>query len=89
MRVAFNKIVITPKGYNSKQLTCYTRPCFCLGKLNEIYAHGILVERKDIFNQLLVLVLMCDFIIASDLFQANRLIAFIFSKKISSEMFSS
>ena len=55
MRVAFNKILITPKDYIGKPLAGYTRPHFCVGKLDDIYAHGILIENKNKEDQYILL----------------------------------
>jgi len=49
MRVAFNKIKITPKDYIGMPMAGYARKHPCLGKLDDIYANGVLItnEKKD------------------------------------------
>jgi hypothetical protein len=44
MKVAFNRINITPKNYIGMPMAGYARPDPCLGKLDDIYAYGILLE---------------------------------------------
>jgi hypothetical protein len=44
MRVAFNRIKITPKEYIGKAMAGYSRPDPCLGKLDDVYAYGVLIE---------------------------------------------
>jgi hypothetical protein len=47
MKVAFDKIDITPKDYYGKPLAGYDRKERCLGKLDNIYAYGVLLRVKD------------------------------------------
>jgi len=58
MKVAFNKIKITPKNYIGMPMAGYTRPDPCLGKLDDIFAYGILIEasNKDNSNKYLLLI---------------------------------
>jgi hypothetical protein len=58
MKVAFNKIKITPKNYIGMPMAGYTRPDPCLGKLDDIFAYGILLEtsNKDKSNKFLLLI---------------------------------
>ncbi len=58
MRVAFDNITITPKNYIGMPMAGYTRPDPCLGKLDDIFAYGILLEasNKDIVNKYLLLI---------------------------------
>ncbi len=44
MKVAFSRIKITPKNYVGMPMAGYARPDPCMGKLDDIYAHGILME---------------------------------------------
>ncbi|MEE9378653.1 MAG: hypothetical protein V3V33_11545 [Candidatus Lokiarchaeia archaeon] len=48
MKVAFNKIKITPKDYIGMPMAGYTRPNPCLGKLDDIYAYGVLIEETGL-----------------------------------------
>lgn len=58
MKVAFNNIKITPKNYIGMPMAGYTRPDPCLGKLDDIFAYGILLEasNKDSPNKFLLLI---------------------------------
>ena len=47
MRVAFNRIKITPKNYKGMPMAGYARPDPCLGKLDDIFAYGILLEASN------------------------------------------
>jgi len=47
MKVAFSKLNITPKEYVSKPLAGYTRKNPCLGKLDDIYVHSVLIESNS------------------------------------------
>ncbi|MHA1413534.1 MAG: hypothetical protein ACTSO4_13085 [Promethearchaeota archaeon] len=47
MRVAFNKINITPKNYKGMPLAGYTRKSTCTGKFDDVYAHGVLIDGND------------------------------------------
>ena len=47
MRVAFNRIKITPKNYIGMPMAGYARPDPCLGKLDDIFAYGILLEASN------------------------------------------
>ena len=51
MRVAFSKIKITPKDYIGMPMAGYTRPDACLGKLDDIYAYGVLIEESELKNK--------------------------------------
>jgi len=44
MKVAFNKVKITPKDYIGKPMAGYSRKDSCLGKLDDIYAYGVLLS---------------------------------------------
>ena len=44
MKVAFSKINITPKGMIGKPMAGYSRPDYCKGILDDVYAHGVLIE---------------------------------------------
>ncbi|MHA1309833.1 MAG: hypothetical protein ACTSQO_02795 [Candidatus Helarchaeota archaeon] len=44
MRVAFGKVKITPKNYIGIPLSGYTRKKKCDGKLDDLYAHAVLIE---------------------------------------------
>lgn len=44
MKVAFNKVKITPNDLVGTPMAGYTREDPCLGKLDDIYAHGTLIE---------------------------------------------
>jgi hypothetical protein len=44
MKVAFNRISITPKDYVGKPLAGYSRKAPCLGKLDNIHAYGVLIN---------------------------------------------
>jgi len=44
MKVAFNKIKITPKGMIGKPMAGYSRPDYCKGILDDVYAYGVLIE---------------------------------------------
>ena len=48
MKVAFDKIKITPKNYIGMPMAGYARPDPCLGKLDDIFAYGILLEASNI-----------------------------------------
>jgi len=47
MRVAFGKNSITPLNFLGMSLAGYTRKKPCLGKLDEIHVHGILIEENQ------------------------------------------
>ena len=47
MRVAFNKINITPKNYKGMPLAGYTRKSTCTGKFDDVHAHGVLIDGND------------------------------------------
>ena len=51
MKVAFDKIDITPKDYYGKPLAGYDRKERCLGKLDDIHAYGVLLSVKDEANK--------------------------------------
>ena len=55
MDVAFSKIKITPKNYIGKPMAGYARKDPCLGKLDDIYAYGVLItQNKKNTNLLLI-----------------------------------
>lgn len=56
MKVAFSKTKITPKDFIGKSMAGYTRQHYCIGKLDDIYANGILIEsdKKEKQNLLLI-----------------------------------
>lgn len=58
MKVAFDNIKITPKNYIGMPMAGYTRPDPCLGKLDDIFAYGVLLEasNKDNSNKFLLLI---------------------------------
>ena len=58
MKVAFNRIKITPKNYIGMPMAGYARPDPCLDKLDDIFAYGILLEasNKDEFNKYFLLI---------------------------------
>lgn len=58
MRVAFNRIKITPKNFIGMPMAGYARPDPCLGKLDDIFAYGILLEASnmDKSNKYLLLI---------------------------------
>ena len=47
MKVAFGKKTITPLNYLGMSLAGYTRKKPCLGKLDDIHVHGILIEENQ------------------------------------------
>jgi len=47
MRVSFNKIKISPKDFIGRPMAGYARKNPCLGKLDDIYAYGVLIEGKS------------------------------------------
>lgn len=51
MRVAFSKIKITPKDYIGMPMAGYSRLDVCLGKLDDIYAYGVLIEESELKNK--------------------------------------
>ncbi|MFX0059703.1 MAG: hypothetical protein ACFE8J_15500, partial [Candidatus Heimdallarchaeota archaeon] len=58
MKVAFNNVNITPKNYIGKPLAGYTRKDPCLGKLDDIFAYGVLIDgssSKDYSDFLLLI----------------------------------
>ncbi|TFG25297.1 MAG: hypothetical protein EU533_01290 [Promethearchaeota archaeon] len=58
MKVAFDKINITPNDYQGKPLAGYDRKERCLGKLDEIHAYGVLLDLsngKPVKNLLLLI----------------------------------
>ncbi|MCK4779559.1 MAG: hypothetical protein KAT57_05200, partial [Candidatus Lokiarchaeota archaeon] len=58
MKVAFNRIKITPKNFIGMPMAGYARPDPCLGKLDDIFAYGILLEASnmDKSNKYLLLI---------------------------------
>jgi hypothetical protein len=55
MNVAFSKIKLTPKEYNGKPLAGYSRKYPCSGKLDDIYAYGVLINQNDKTTNLLLI----------------------------------
>jgi hypothetical protein len=55
MHVAFDKISITPKDYVGKPLAGYARKDPCLGKLDDIQAHGVLITQDNKNTNLLLI----------------------------------
>jgi len=58
MKVAFDKINITPEDYQGKPLAGYDRKDRCLGKLDDIHAYGVLLglsNEEDMKNFLLLI----------------------------------
>jgi hypothetical protein len=47
MKVAFSRVKITPKDYIGKALAGYTRKDPCLGKIDDIFAYGVLIQQKS------------------------------------------
>ncbi len=47
MRVSFSKIIITPKDFFGRPIAGYARKNPCMGKLDDIYAYGVLIEGKS------------------------------------------
>ncbi len=47
MRVSFSKIIITPKDFFGRPMAGYARKNPCMGKLDDIYAYGVLIEGKS------------------------------------------
>ena len=62
MKVAFNKIKITPNNYIGMPLAGYTREEPCLGKLDDIQANGILIESssKGTPKKMLIIISMVE-----------------------------
>lgn len=50
MQVAFSTIKITPKNYVGIPLAGYTPIPKCTGILDDLYAHGVLIEDEDLGN---------------------------------------
>ena len=51
MKVAFDKVNITPKDYYGKPLAGYDRKECCSGKLDDIHANGVLIGLEDELNK--------------------------------------
>ncbi|MHA1658330.1 MAG: hypothetical protein ACTSUT_04300 [Promethearchaeota archaeon] len=83
MKVAFNKIKITPKNYIGMPLAGYTRKEPCLGKLDDIHAHGILIESSSLGTSKKMLLL-----ISMDLLKVPLSLANYIKKKINDEFIS-
>lgn len=47
MRVSFSKIKISPRDYVGRPMAGYTRKEPCLGKLDDLYAYGVLIEGNN------------------------------------------
>ena len=47
MKVAFNKIKITPKDFIGKPMAGYARKEPCLGKLDDIHTYGVLINLNN------------------------------------------
>lgn len=58
MKVAFSEIIITPKNYIGVSMAGYTREDACRGKLDNICAHGVLIEESDNRNEKRYLLLL-------------------------------
>jgi len=50
MKVAFSKIRLTPKNYVGMPMAGYSRPDPCLGKLDDIFAYGVLIEQEKSYE---------------------------------------
>jgi hypothetical protein len=50
MKVAFGKITITPENYIGMTLAGYTPIPECTGKLDDVFAHGVLIEAIEVGN---------------------------------------
>ena len=55
MRVAFGKIKLTPKDYIGRTLAGYVPIVKCDGKLDDIYARGVLIESSNQAENLLII----------------------------------
>ena len=55
MRVAFGKIKLTPKDYIGRTLAGYVPIVKCDGKLDDIYARGVLIEASPQTENLLII----------------------------------
>ncbi|MBY9016680.1 MAG: hypothetical protein KGD68_13385 [Candidatus Lokiarchaeota archaeon] len=60
MKVAFNRIKITPKDYIGKPMAGYARKDPCLGKLDDIHAHGVLININNGNNKHNLLLISVD-----------------------------
>jgi hypothetical protein len=47
MKVAFSKIKITPNDFLGKPMAGYSRKDPCLGRLDDIYAYGVLINQNE------------------------------------------
>ena len=56
MKVAFDKVSITPKDYYGKPLAGYDRKERCLGKLDDIHANGVFLRLEDKSDSNLLLI---------------------------------
>ncbi len=83
MKVAFSKIKITPVDYFKKALAGYSRPDPCLGKLDDIYGYGVLIEDLVLGNIKKKLL-----IISLDLLKVPLVVANYIKEKIKDEFFS-
>ncbi|MBD3214397.1 MAG: hypothetical protein GF311_17430 [Candidatus Lokiarchaeota archaeon] len=77
MKVGFSKINITPKKYIGMPMAGYSRPDPCLGKLDDIFARGILIKSEESKNNNRFLLL-----ISFDLLKLPRSIVYYFSERI-------
>ncbi|MHA2430033.1 MAG: hypothetical protein ACXACC_03255 [Promethearchaeota archaeon] len=59
MKVAFSRVNITPKEFIGKSMAGYTRKDPCRGKLDDIHAYGVLIE-KDSSNKEYLLLISID-----------------------------
>ncbi|MFO7797927.1 MAG: hypothetical protein ACQERB_10375 [Promethearchaeati archaeon] len=77
MKVSFSKIKITPNDYIGMPMAGYSRPDPCLGKLDDIFAYGVLIEQEksDENNKFLLL-------LSFDLLKIPISIATYFKEKI-------
>ena len=83
MKVAFSKITITPKDMVGKAMAGYSRPDPCLGILDDVYAHGVLIEDITLGNIKKRLLL-----ISLDLLKIPLIVSDYIKEKIKDEFFS-
>ena len=83
MKVAFGKIKITPKEVIGTSLAGYSQPKPCDGKLDDIYAHGVLIE-DVILNNIKKKMLF----LSLDLVQISLVLSDYIKEQIKEEVFS-
>ena len=83
MNVAFGKIKITPKEVVGVSLAGYSQPNPCDGKLDDIYAHAVLIE-DVILNNIKKKFLL----ISLDLVQISLVLSDYIKEQIKEEIFS-